>query len=48
MFVYGTNILEGEVDSNFSLGDIWNLFQKDPLPNNTSNISRQMKNFMRA
>ena len=27
MFVYGTYVLEGEADSKFSLGDIWNLFQ---------------------
>ena len=26
MFVYGTYVLEGEVDATFSLGDIWNLF----------------------
>ena len=42
MFVYGTYVLEGEADSNFSLGDIWNLFQEDPLPNNASNFCRQM------
>ena len=29
MFIYGTYALEGEADSKFSLGDIWNLFQKD-------------------
>ena len=33
----------GEVDSKFSLSDIWNLFQEDPLPtNNRSNFCRQM------
>ena len=26
MFLYGTYVLEGEVDAKFSLGDIWNLF----------------------
>ena len=48
MFIYGTYALEGEADSKFSLGDIWNLFQEDPLPNNTSNFCRQMINCMRA
>ena len=38
MFVYGTYVLEGEVDAKFSLGDIWNLFQGDTLPNNASNF----------
>ena len=33
MFIYGTYVLEGEADSKFSLGDIWNLFQET---NNTS------------
>ena len=37
MFVYGTYALEGEADSKFSLGDIWNLFQE--LNNN---FCRQM------
>ena len=32
MFVYGTYVLEGEAEANFSLGDIWNLFQGDILP----------------
>ena len=45
MFIYGTYALEGEVDSKFSLGDIWNLFQE---PNNTSNFYRQMINCMKA
>ena len=40
--------LEGEADAKFSLGDIWNLFQEDPLPNNASNFCRQMINCMRA
>ena len=38
MFIYGTYVLEGEADSKFSLGNTWNLFQEDPLPNNTSNF----------
>ena len=29
MFVYGTYVSEGEVDAKFSLGDVWNLFQRD-------------------
>ena len=48
MFVYGTYVLEGEADVKFSLDDIWNLFQEDPLPNNASNFCRQMINCMRA
>ena len=48
MFVYGTYVLEGEVDAKFSLGHIWNLFQGDTLPNNASNFCRQMINCMRA
>ena len=48
MFIYGTYALEGEADSKFSLGDIWNLFQEDPLPNNTNKFCRQMINCMRA
>ena len=48
MFIYGTYALEGEADSKFSLGDIWNLFQEDPLPNNASNFCRQMINCMKA
>ena len=47
MFVYGTYVLQGEVDPKFSLGDIWNLFQGDTLPNNASSICRQMINCMR-
>ena len=43
MFVYGTYILEGEADAKFSLNDIWNLFQKDYVPNN--NFCRQMINY---
>ena len=48
MFVYETYVLEGEVDSKFSLGDIWNLFQEDTLPNNTCNFSKQIINCMKA
>ena len=48
MFVQGTYVLQGEVDAKFSLGDIWKLFQADPLPNNASNLCRQMINCMRA
>ena len=38
MFIYGTYVLEGEVDVKFSLSVIWNLFQEDPLANNASNF----------
>ena len=48
MFVHGTYILEGKADAKFSLGDIWNLFQEDALPNNASNFCRQMINCMKA
>ena len=41
MFVYGTHVLEGAADAIFSLGDLWNLFQEDTLPNNASNFCRQ-------
>ena len=40
MFIYGTYALEEEVDSKFSLSDIWNLFQEDDLPSNS--FYRQM------
>ena len=46
MFVHGTYILEGKADAKFSLGDIWNLFQEDALPNDASNFCRQMINCM--
>ena len=46
MFVYGTYVLEREVDAKFSLGDVWKLFKEDPLPNN--NFCRQMINCMKA
>ena len=48
MFVYGTYVLEGEADAKFILGDIWKLFQEDPLPNNASNFCRQKIDCMRA
>ena len=48
MFVYRTYVLEGKVDAKFSLGDIWNLFQGDTLPNNASNFCRPMINYMKA
>ena len=48
MYVYGTYILEGEVDAKFSLSGIWKLFQKDLLRNNSSNFCRQMIKSMKA
>ena len=48
ILVYNTFVLEGEVDAIFSLGDIWNLFQGDTLPNNAGNFFRQMINCMKA
>ena len=48
VFVYGTYVLDGEVDAKFSLDDIWKLFQEDLLPNNASNFCRQMINCMKA
>ena len=45
IFICGTYALDREVDSKFSLGDIWNLFQES---NNTSNFYRQMINCMKA
>ena len=41
MFVYSTY-------AKFSLDDTWKLFQEDLLPNNTSNLFRQMINRMKA
>ena len=46
MVFYGTYVLEGEADENFSFGDIWKLFQEDLLPNNI--FCRQMINCMGA
>ena len=48
LFVYGTYVLEEQVDAKFSLGDTWNLYQEGTLPNNTSNFCRQMINCMKA
>ena len=48
MFVYGTYVLEGEVDAKFSLGEIWSLFEKDTLPNDANNFCRQIIKCMRA
>ena len=48
IFVYGAYVLEGKVNAKFSLGDIWNSFQVDTLPNNASNFWRQMENCMKA
>ena len=48
IFVWGTYVLEGQADANFSLGDIWKLFQEDPLPKNASNVCRQMINCMKT
>ena len=48
ILVYNACVLEVEVDAKFSLGDIWNLFQGDTLPNNASNFCRQMIHCMKA
>ena len=48
VFVYGTYILQGEVDAKFSFDDIWKLFQEDLLPNNASSFCRQLINCVRA
>ena len=48
MFVYGTYVLEEEVDAKFSLGDVWNLFQGDTLRNNAGSFYRQMINCRKA
>ena len=40
MFIYGTYIIEGETDAEFSLGDICKVFQEDLLPNNANNFCR--------
>ena len=40
-------MLDGEADAKFYLGEISNLLQGGPLPNNASNVCRQMIN-MRA
>ena len=48
MFLYGPYVLEQEADAKFSLGEIWNLLQESPLPNNGSKFCRQIRNCMRA
>ena len=48
MSVYGKYVLEGEVDAQFSLGDIWKLFQKDLLENNAGSFCRKVINYMKA
>ena len=40
MFIYGTYVIEGEADAEFSLGDICKVFQEDLLPNNANNFCR--------
>ena len=45
MFIYRTYILEEQADAKFSLSEIWNLLQADSLPNNISNLFRQMINY---
>ena len=45
IFIYVTCSLEREADSNFSLSDIWNLFQES---NNINNFCRHMINCMEA
>ena len=42
MFMYRTHVLGGEADAKFVLGEIWNLLQARPLPNNPSKFCRQM------
>ena len=44
MFAYGRKALEGEADANFSLGDIWKLFQDDLLQKNAGDFCREMIN----
>ena len=48
MFIYETCVLQREEDAKFSLSEIWNLLQADPLPNSASNFCRQMINCIRA
>ena len=48
MFIYRRYVLEGEADAKFSLSEIWNLLQEDPLPKSGRNFCRQMINCMRA
>ena len=44
--LYEAYVLEGEAYAKFFVDDIWNLFQKDTLPNN--NLFKQMINCMKA
>ena len=48
MFIHATYILEGKADAKLSFGEIWNLLQAGPSPNNTRNFCRQMINCMMA
>ncbi|XP_057309991.1 protein adenylyltransferase fic-1-like [Hydractinia symbiolongicarpus] len=51
LFAYGTYTSEGEVDSNFSASETWNLMQDSEdahLDGKTKNFKKQMINFMRA
>ena len=48
MFICATYVLKGEADAKFPLGEIWNLLQAGPLPNNGSKFCSQMINCMRA
>ena len=50
VFTYGTYILEGQADANFSLSETWICLQNvlDPLHYSASVFCRQMINCMRA
>ena len=48
ILIYGTYVLEWEVEAKFSLGEIWNVLQAGPLSNNASILCRQMTNCMRV
>ena len=50
MFIFGTYVLEEEVDAKFSLIGVWNLLQNvvGLLPNNAIVFCRQMINCMRG
>ena len=48
MFIYETYVLEGDANAKFSLSEIWNLLQADPLPNNASNFCKEMINCIGA
>ena len=49
MFSYGTYILEGEIDPNFSSSEIWGLIQDSEykLSNSNKVIQRRLVNCMR-